>query len=73
MKLRYTRKKYQKQLEDCDVFKGCDCINEMLDHVLSFKGEAEKFKNKLVEFNLTLIAQFGSGSDSYVVLNNLPQ
>ena len=24
------------------VFKGTDCNNEMLDHVLSFKGEAKK-------------------------------
>ena len=45
----------------------------MLDHVLSFKGEPKKIKNKIVEFNLCLIAHNGSGFDSYVVLNNLPQ
>ena len=45
----------------------------MLDHVLSFKGEPKKVKNKIVEYNLYLIAQNGSGFDSYVVLNNLPQ
>ena len=43
----------------------------MLDHVLSLKGEAEKFNNKI--YNLYLIAHNGSGFDSYVVLNNLPQ
>ena len=45
----------------------------MLDHVLSFKGEPKKVKNKIVEYNLHLIAHNGNGFDSYVVLNNLPQ
>ena len=45
----------------------------MLDHVLSFKGEPKKIRNKIVEYNLSLIAHSGSGFDSYVVLNNLQQ
>ena len=45
----------------------------MLDHVLSFKGEPKKVKNKFVEYNLYLIAHNGSGLDSYVVLNNFPR
>ena len=45
----------------------------MLDHVSSFKGEAIKVKNKIVEYNIYLIAHNGSGFDSYVVINNLPQ
>ena len=45
----------------------------MLNHVLSFKGEPKKVKNKTVEYNLYLIAHNGSRFDSYVVLNNLPQ
>ena len=45
----------------------------MLDHVLSFKGEPKKVKNKSVDYNLCLIAQNGSGFDSYVLINNLPQ
>ena len=44
----------------------------MLDHVLSFKGKAQKVNNKIVEFNLYMIAHNGTGFDSYVVLNNLP-
>ena len=68
-----SEQEYQKCLNDCVVFKGTDCINEMLDHVLSFKGEPKKVKNKIVEYNLYLIAHNGSGFDSYVVLNNLPQ
>ena len=68
-----SEQEYQKCLNDCVVFKGTDCINKMLDHVLSFKGEPKKVKNKIVEYNLYLIAHNGSGFDSYVVLNNLPQ
>ena len=63
----------QKCLNECVVFKGTDCNNEMLDHVLSFKGEPKKVKKKFVEYNLFLIAHNGSGFDIYVVLNNLPQ
>ena len=68
-----SKQQYQKCLNDCFVFKGTDCINEMLHHVLSFKGEPKKVKNKIVEYSLLLIAHNGNGFDSYVVLNNLPQ
>ena len=37
------------------------------------KENQKKIKNKIVEYNLYLIAHNGSGFDSYVVLNNLPQ
>ena len=67
-----SEQEYQKCLNDCVVFKGTDCINEMLDHVLSFKGEAKKVTNKIVEYNLCLISHNGSGFDRYVVLNILP-
>ena len=54
--------------------KGTDCIIEMLDHVSSFKGEPKKIRNKINEYNrFYLIAHNGSGFDSYVVFNNLPQ
>ena len=68
-----SEQEYQKCLNDCVVFKGTDCINEILDQVLSFKGEPKKIRNKIVEYNLYLIVHNGSGFDSYVVLNNLPQ
>ena len=68
-----SEQEYQKCLNDCVVFKGTDCFNEMLDHVLSLKGEPKKVKNKIVEYNLYLVAHNGSGFDSFVVLNNLPQ
>ena len=68
-----SEQEYQKCLNDCVVFKETNCINEKLDCVLSFKGEPKKVKNKIVEYNLYLVAHNGSGFDSYVVLNNLPQ
>ena len=63
----------QKCFNGCIVFKGSDCINETLDHISEFKGEAKKVNNKIVEYNLYLIVHNGSGFDSYVVLNSLPQ
>ena len=68
-----SEQEYQKCLNDCVVFKGTDCNNEMVGYVLLFKGEPKKVKNKIVENNLYLIAHSGRGFDSYVVLNNLPQ
>ena len=47
-----SEQEYQKCLSDFVVFKGTDCINEMLDHVLSFKGEPKKIKNKMFQYNL---------------------
>ena len=36
-----SEKEYQNCLNDFVVFKGSDCINDMLDHILSFKGETK--------------------------------
>ena len=47
-----TEQEYHNCLNDCVVFRGTDCINEILDDVLSFKGEPIKIKNKIVEYNL---------------------
>ena len=44
-----SEKEYQKCLNDCIVFKGSDNINEMLDYVLQFKGEAERINHKIVK------------------------
>ena len=59
--------------KDCIVFKRADSINEMLAHVLQFKGEAERGHNKIGKYNLYVLAHSGSGFYSYVVLNNVPQ
>ena len=68
-----SEKEYQNCLNDCIVFKGLDNINKMLDYVLQYKGEPKRIVNKIVKYNLYLIAHKGSGFDSYVVLNILPQ
>ena len=68
-----SEKECQKCLSNCIVFKGLDNINKMLDSVLQYKGEPKRINNKIVKYNLYLIAHKGSGFDSYVVLNNLPQ
>ena len=39
-KSRHGRKGYQKCERDCNVFKGTDSINELLNNVLQFKGES---------------------------------
>ena len=45
----------------------------MLDYVLQLEGEIKRVNNKIVKYNLYLLAHKGSGLDSYVVLYNLPQ
>ena len=65
-----SEKEYQKCLNDCIVFKGLDNFNKMLDYVLQFEGEPKRINNKIVKYNLYLIAQKGSEFASYVVLNN---
>ena len=64
-----TVKWYQECVNVCVVFKGTGCVNELLDCVLSYKGEPKKVYNKIVEHNSYLIAHKGSGFDTYVVLN----
>ena len=53
--------------------KGTNCIDETLDLVLEFKGEAKRVNIKNIEENLFLIAHEGSGFESCILLNNLPQ
>ena len=45
----------------------------MLHHVLQFKRKAKRHNNKNVKHNLHILAQNGSGFDSYVVVKNLAQ
>ena len=68
-----TSSQYQKCLEDCIVVKGVNCINEFLDHALSFKGEVKRVDIKTINYNLLMIAHNGNGYNTYVFLNILPQ
>ena len=68
-----TQREDEKCRKECIVFKGTDSINEMSDYVLQFKGESKRIKSKIVKYNLYLLTHTGSGFDSYVILNYLPQ
>ena len=68
-----TEKVYQKCRKDCIIFKGTDSINEMLDDVLQFKGEAKRVNKKIVKNNLYILAYNSSGFDSYIIYLNREQ
>ena len=48
-----SEEEYETCLGDCNVFKGLDNINEMLDNLLQFKGEAKRINNKIVKNSYT--------------------
>ena len=54
------------------LFDEDECVNNVFDFLLKFKGEERKVKNKIVEYNLQLQAQKGSRFDTWIKLNNLP-
>ena len=68
-----TDREYEKCRNDCIVFKGTDCNNNMLDHNLEFKGEANRIMNKIEKYRLYFFAHKGSHFDGYVVSNFSPQ
>ena len=51
-----SEKEYQKCLNDCIVFKRLDNNNKKLDYVLQYKGEPKRINNKIVKYNLYLLA-----------------
>ena len=67
-----TQREHEKCTNDCVVFKGTNCYNDMLDHTLEFKGEAKTPNNKIVKCNLYLLTHKGSGFDGYIVSKILP-
>ena len=52
------------------MYSGDNCINNVLHLLLKFKGEERKVKNGIVEYNLQLHAQKGSGFDNWIILKN---
>ena len=50
-----TQKEYEKCRKDCIVFKETDSINEMLDYVLQFKGEAKRNNKKVLNIIYTYL------------------
>ena len=54
------------------VVDGDNCVSNVLDLSLKYKGDERDFKNKFVEYNFQLHAHNGYGLDSWIILNNLP-
>ena len=67
-----TQEELQKSIKDTIAFDGENCINNALDFCLKLKGDERKVKNKIVDYNLQMHAQNGSGFDTWIVLKNLP-
>ena len=68
----HTCEELAKSKKDTIAFDGDKYVETALDCCLKLKGEERKVKNKIVEYNLQLHAQNGSGFDTWIILNNLP-
>ena len=62
----------KKSIDDTIAFAGDSCFCNALDFCLKLKGKEQKVKNKVVEYNLQMHANNGSGFDTWIILNNLP-
>ena len=59
--------------KDTIVFDGDNCASNALDFFLKLKREPRKtVNNKILAYNLQLRAHNASGSDSWIILNDLP-
>ena len=72
---RYNRDLTPSEIEKCRkdtiAFDGYNCVEKALDFCLKIKEEYKDKKGKVLEYNLQLHAQNGSGFDTWIVLNNL--
>ena len=66
-----TKNELKKSIQDTIALAGDKCISNALDFCLKLKGEEYEISNKVVEYNLQMHAHNGSGSDTWIVLNNL--
>ena len=63
---------YRNVKKDTIAFDGDKCVETALDFCLKLKGEkCKENKNKILEYNLQLLAHNASGFDTRIVLNNL--
>ena len=64
-------------MSDVRLFEGANCITEMFERLGALKGEPKKINRNgrefIAEYDLKLIAHNGSGFDTWVILNNLPE
>ena len=74
---RYNRDLTPHEIDKCKkdtiVFDGDKCVNNALNFCLKLIGEERKtIINNFVEYNLQFHAHNGSGTDTLIILNNLP-
>ena len=78
---KYTRnltiEEIEKSLNDVKIFEGEDCITKMFKKLQDLKGEPKKIekneKEITAEYEMKMIAHNGSGFDSWIILDNLPE
>ena len=58
--------------KDTIVFEVIGCINVMIYCIVTLKGKPRKTRDKILEYQLLLMAHYCSAFDTYIVLNNLP-
>ena len=72
-----TKEEIEKYLNEVRIFDGEDCITKMFEKLRAVKGEPKKIekngKEIIVEYELKMIAHNGSGFDSWIILDNLPE
>ena len=67
-----TQEQLKKSINDTLSFVGDKGIGNALDFLLKYKGDERKVGKQIVENNLQLHANNGSGFDTWIVFNNLP-
>ena len=65
-----TPDELEKSRKDTIAFDGDNCFEKTLDFCLKLKREERKVKNEIVEYNLQLHAHYGSGFDTWIIINN---
>ena len=72
-----TKEEIDKYLDNVRIFDGEDCITRMFEKLRDLKGEAKKIekngKEITIEYEMKMIAHNGSGFDSWIILDNLPE
>ena len=72
-----TEKEIDSLLNNVRIFDGEDCITKMFEKLRDLKGEPKKIekngKKITIEYEMKMIAHNGSGFDSWIILDNLPE
>ena len=66
-----TQEELQKSIDDTIAFAGDNCIGNALYFCLKLRGDEQKVKNEIFEYNLQMHVHNGSGIITWILLNNL--